>query len=188
MASDFKEVKAIVKGYARKLEITYNEERDDYHPHFHVLIAVDKSYFNNNRLYISRDRWLELWQQVTKNPLITQVDVRKVRNSKDDKVYEIAKYSAKDSDYLQNEDVFKVFYNALKGKRLIVYSGLFKEAMTLFKSGELDEYKEKDTTKYVYAIMYNWGNKKYVEMEKRLLTDDEMKEINGQFIDEKDVD
>src|SRR5699024_6649181 len=33
-----KEVKNIVKGYARKLEITYNEERDDYHPHFHVLI------------------------------------------------------------------------------------------------------------------------------------------------------
>lgn len=183
-----KEVKAIVKGYARKLEITYNEERDDYHPHFHVLIAVNKSYFTNTKQYINQDRWLELWQQVTKNPLITQVDVRKVRNSKDDKVYEIAKYSAKDSDYLQNEDVFKVFYNALKGKRLIVYSGLFKEAMTLFKSGELDEYKEKDTTKYVYAIMYNWGNKKYLEMEKRLLTDDEMKEINGQFIDEKDVD
>src|SRR5699024_8541674 len=39
-----KEVKQIVKGYARKLEITYNEERDDYHPHFHVLIAVDKNY------------------------------------------------------------------------------------------------------------------------------------------------
>src|SRR5699024_6471344 len=37
-----KEVKQIVKGYARKLEITYNEERDDYHPHFHVLIAVIK--------------------------------------------------------------------------------------------------------------------------------------------------
>ena len=183
-----KEVKSVVKGYARKLEITYNEERDDYHPHFHVLIAVNKSYFNDKDYYISRDRWLELWQKVTKNPLITQVDVRKVRNSKDDKVYEIAKYSAKDSDYLINQDVFEVFYQALKGKRLIVYSGLFKEAMTLFKSGELDEYKEKDSTKYVYAIMYNWGNKKYVEMEKRLLTDDEMKEINGQFIDEKDVD
>lgn len=37
-----KEIKKIVKGYARKLEITYNEERDDYHPHFHVLIAVNK--------------------------------------------------------------------------------------------------------------------------------------------------
>ena len=172
-----KEVRKVVKGYARKLEITYNEERDDYHPHFHVLIAVNKSYFTDKDYYISRDRWLELWQQVTKNPLITQVDVRKVRNGRDDKVYEIAKYSAKDSDYLQNQNVFEVFYNALKGKRLIVFSGLFKEAMTKFKNGELDDYKEKDMTKYVYAIMYNWGDKKYLELEKRLLTDDELQEI-----------
>ena len=183
-----KEVKSVVKGYARKLEITYNEERDDYHPHFHVLIAVDKSYFNNNRLYISRDRWLELWQQVTKNPLITQVDVRKVRGSRDDKVYEIAKYSAKDSEYLQNQNVFEVFYNALKGKRLIVFSGLFKEAMTKFKDGELDDYKDKDKTKYVYAIMYNWGSKRYLEMENRLLDDNELEEVNGKLIDEKDID
>lgn len=136
-----KEVKAIVKGYVRKLEITYNEERDDYHPHFHVLIAVNKSYFTDKNYYISRDRWLELWQQVTKNPLITQVDVRKVKNGRNDKVYEIAKYSAKDSEYLVRQDVFEVFYKALKGKRLIVYSGLFKDAMTKFKAGELDSYK-----------------------------------------------
>lgn len=182
------EVKKAVKGYARKLEITYNKDRDDYHPHFHVLIVVDKSYFNNNRLYIKRDRWLELWQQSTKNNLITQVDVRKVRNSKDDRVYEIAKYSAKDSDYLINQDVFEVFYKALKGKRLIVYSGLFKEAMTKFKNGELDEYKEKDLTKYVYAIMYNWGQSKYIEKERRLLTEVEQKEINGQLLDEMDIE
>src|SRR5690625_4992782 len=55
-----KEVKQIVKGYARKLEITYNEERNDYHPHFHVLIAVNKSYFTDTKQYINRDRWLEL--------------------------------------------------------------------------------------------------------------------------------
>ena len=182
------EVKKVVKGYARKLEITYNEERDDYHPHFHVLIAVDKNYFNNSWSYIKRDRWLELWQQVTKNPLITQVDVRKVRNGRNDKVYEIAKYSAKDSEYLINQDVFEVFYNALKGKRLIVFSGLFKDAMTKFKNGELDHYKEKDRTEYVYAIMYNWGGRKYLEMEKRYLTDDELEEINGKLIDEKEID
>lgn len=183
-----KEVKQIVKGYARKLEITYNEKRNDYHPHFHVLIAVNKSYFTDTKQYINRDRWLELWQQVTRNPMITQVDVRKVKNSKDDKVYEIAKYSAKDSDYLINQEVFEVFYKALKGKRLIVYSGLFKEAMTKFKNGELDEYKEKDMTKYVYAIMYNWGGKEYLEMERRLLTDDELEKINGQLLDEEEVE
>src|SRR5699024_12721974 len=81
-------------------------------------------------------------------PLITQVDVRKVRSLKENRIFEIAKYSAKDSDYLQNQKVFEVFYKALKGKRLIVFSGLFKEAMTIFKNGELDEYKEKDLTKY----------------------------------------
>src|SRR5699024_7228655 len=183
-----KEVKIVVKGSARKLGISYNEERDDYHPHFPVLIAVNKSYFNNSWSYIKRDRWLELWQQVTKNPLITQVDVRKVRSLKENRIFEIAKYSTKDSDYLQNQKVFEVFYKALKGKRLIVFSGLFKEAMTKFKNGELDEYKEKDLTKYVYAIMYTWGGRDYLEMEKRYLTDEELEEINGKFIDEKEVD
>src|SRR5699024_4101129 len=110
-----KEVKQSVKVYARKLEITYNEERDDYQPHLHVMNVVNKSYFNQATQYICRDRWLELWQQVTKNSLITLVDVRKVRSLKENRIFEIAKYSAKDSDYLQNQKVFEVFYKTLKG-------------------------------------------------------------------------
>src|SRR5699024_5506886 len=51
-----KEVKAAVKGYVRKLEVTYNKKRDDYHTHFHVLLAVDKHYFNNKKRYIKRNR------------------------------------------------------------------------------------------------------------------------------------
>ena len=97
-----------------------NPNYDTYHPHFHVLITVNKSYFTDTKQYINRDRWLELWQQSSRNNLITQVDVRRVRSSRDNKVFEIAKYSAKDSDYLINQEVFEVFYKALKGKRLIV--------------------------------------------------------------------
>src|SRR5699024_11721665 len=85
----------------------------DYHPHLYVMIVVNISYYNQATQYISRDLWLELWQQVTKNPLITQVDVRKVRSLKENRIFEIAKYSAKDSDYLQNQKVFEVFYKAL---------------------------------------------------------------------------
>src|SRR5699024_4357140 len=118
-----------------------NEERDDYHPHFHVLIAVNKSYFNQATQYISRDRWLELWQQVTKNPLITQVDVRKVRSLKENRIFEIAKYSSKDSDYLQNLKVYELLYKSLESKLIIFLSGLNKEAMTKLKYGELEEYK-----------------------------------------------
>ena len=183
-----KEIKNITKGYARKLEVTYNQERNDYHPHFHVMIAVNKSYFTDKNYYISRDRWLELWREVTDNPNITQVDVRKVKQNNDKEVSEIAKYSAKDSDYLVSEDVFKTFYGALKGKRVLVYSGLFKAASTLFDEGELDKYKEIDTTEYIYALMYKWGMGKYVEEEKRKLTEEEYKEINKKLIDELEVE
>ncbi|AIF45754.1 protein rep [Virgibacillus sp. SK37] len=211
-----KEVSKITKGYVRKLEVTYDKERfitknmyrhrksyyelrglnigdnnpnyNTYNPHFHVLITVNKSYFTQTKEYIKHERWLELWKQVTDNPNITQVDVRKVRENKNKEVSEIVKYTAKDSDYLIDESVFEVFYKALKGKRIIVHSGLFKESMKLFKNGELDKYKEIDTTEYVYALMYSWGNADYVEQEKRLLTVEERKEVNQQLIDEKDVE
>src|SRR5699024_6845377 len=110
------------------------------------------------------------------------------RSWKENRIFEIAKYSAKDSDYLQNQKVVEVFYKALKGKRLIVFSGLFKEAITKLKNGELDEYNEKDLKKYANAIMSTWVDKKYLKREKRLLTEDELEEINGKLIDEKDVD
>ena len=44
-----KKVNSVIKGYVRKLEITYNKEWDDYNPHFHVLIAVNKSYFKDTK-------------------------------------------------------------------------------------------------------------------------------------------
>lgn len=71
---------------------------------------------------------------------------------------------------------------------MIVFSKLFKEVMAKFKDGELNDYKDQDKTEYVYAIMYNWGSKRYLEMEKRLLTDDELKEVSEQLIEEENVE
>lgn len=211
-----KEVKAIAKGYVRKLEVTYDNERfitkkmyrqrkayydrrglkafdnnpnyDTYNPHFHVMIAVNKTYFTDTKKYINRDRWLDLWQQATDNPDITQVDVRKIKENKGKEIFEISKYSAKDGDYLVSESVFETFYKALKGKRSIVYSGLFKTASQSFDNGDLDKYKEVDQIEYVYAILYSWGMGKYVENEKRKLTEQEHQELNKKLIDELEVE
>ena len=38
-------VKRVCRSWFRSLEITYNEYRDDYHPHFHVLLMVPKKLF-----------------------------------------------------------------------------------------------------------------------------------------------
>src|SRR5699024_12682777 len=109
---------------------------------------------------------LELWQQSTKNNLITQVDVRRVKVTDNKKeVSEIAKYSAKDSDYLEDEKVFDTFYKSLSGKRLIVYSVLFKDASKLYENKELEKYKEKDPTQYIHQIMYHLVQQEYLEQD-----------------------
>lgn len=159
-----KKVKSITKGYVRKLEITYNKKRDDYNPHFHVLIAVNKSYFTDKRYYISQ----------------------KIKQNNNKELYEMAKYSGKDSDYLVNQKVFDTFYKSLKGKQILVYSGLFKEARKKLKNGDLDYLKEVDPTEYIYQIFYHWNQKEYLASEIFDLTEEEKSRINHQMIDEID--
>lgn len=188
-----KEVKNIVKGYIRKLEVTYNSDKtsksyDTFHPHFHVVLAVNKSYFTDKNYYINHDRWLSLWREATGDFGITQVDVRKAKINDYKEVYELAKYSAKDSDYLINRDVFTTFYKALKGKQVLVFSGLFKDAHKMFQNGELDAYKQVDTIEYAYMINYNWFKKKYDTSKIRELTEEEKQVFNKNLIDGIEVD
>ena len=170
-----KEVIAMNFGYIRKLEITYNQERDDYHPHYHVVIAVNRGYFAGGK-YIKRDRWLDLWRECMKDDSITQVDVRKVKKKIDANTLaegfdmrEMAKYAAKSGDYAQSEEVFAAFYNALHGRQKLVFAGLFKDANKMFKDGKLDEYKVPDKTVYYWEIFYIWGGKEYAERQRRAL-------------------
>lgn len=179
-----KKVGSVIKGYVRKLEITYNKKRDDYNPHFHLLIAVNKSYFTDKRYYISQQEWLDLWRDVTGISEITQVQVQKIRQNNNKELYEMAKYSGKDSDYLINQKVFDAFYNSLKGKQVLVYSGLFKEAKKKLKNGDLDYLKEIDPTEYIYQIFYIWKQKEYLASELYDLTEQEKREINHKMIDE----
>lgn len=57
------EIKSAFKGIARCTEVSYNSNAITYHPHFHCLIAVNKSYFKS-RFYIKRDRLQFLWSVV----------------------------------------------------------------------------------------------------------------------------
>lgn len=181
-----KVVKRVVKGYVRKLEITYNEKRDDYHPHFHVLIVVNKSYFTDVKAYLNQKEWLRLWREATGISEITQVDVRRVKEQNSNELYEMAKYTGKDSDYLSNEKVFKVFYESLKGKRAFAYGGLFKEVRKNLKNGDLDYLKEVDPTKYIYQIFCGWNQMHYYASELRLMSEEMQKEVNHQMINELD--
>lgn len=131
------EFKRMNKGFIRKLEITYNAERNDFHPHFHAIVAVDKSYFKS-RNYLSKKRLLELWQRSKRDDSITQVDIKPVKMNSVEEVLEIATYSTKQSELYFNKEVFDVFYEALKGRQLITYNGLFKDYRSLQRKNELN--------------------------------------------------
>ena len=178
-----KKVKTAIKGYVRKLEMTYNSVRNDYHPHYHILLAVRKSYFTQSSQYISQKEWLRLWANAKKDPTIKSVDIRKFK-AKDDlykAVFEISKYISKDSDYMYSKDVFKVFYKTLKGKRMLSYSGAFKDAVKLYKSGDLVDYMGEDPNehiRYVKRLWYAWNSGDYEEVQAKDLTDEEIEKVN----------
>lgn len=166
-----KKYNLVIKGYIRKLEVTYNNNKrsksyNTYHPHFHVLISVNSSYFKGGQ-YIKRDEWLKDWQELMQDNSITQVDVRRVQTRNvemlDKGILELTKYIAKDSNYLESEEVFENFYKGLKGKRQYAFGGDFKLAKKLLDEDKLEEYYLKDETEWYWLITNKWNNKNYSE-------------------------
>lgn len=183
--TETKAFKSISKGYVRKLEMTYNSETNTFHPHYHVMIAVTSSYFTQSSQYLSQQKWLEMWRKAKRDPTITQVDVRRFRDLGDrfKAIFEISKYVSKDSDYMYSDDVFAVFYKNLKNKRLLSFNGCFKDAVKLYKAGDLEKYMGEDpnlSIEYIYRVWYSWDseNSKYDEVQKELLTPEEKQKAN----------
>ena len=196
-----KEFQNMNVGYIRKLEITYNSKKDTYHPHYHVLICVNKSYFTS-RDYIKQKKWLEMWQNSKRDNNITNVDVRKVKDSEEDNVYaEISKYTSKDSDYLnekskkkklreseqeKQKEIFGFFYDALKARQVITYNKIFKDLAKQYDNGELDYLKDIDETKYVYRVIYKWYQNHYEELSITELSEEEKNKLDH-LIDDIEV-
>lgn len=130
------------KAYFTKLEITYNRKRNDYHPHIHLLVAVERGYFDkSNKDYITQGELLKHWQSAKEDYSITQVDVRALKDNDDKKlmksILELSKYEAKSSDFAINQEVFETFYFALKGARMTRFN---REYRTLGKIYDVDKY------------------------------------------------
>ena len=152
----YKPVK-IVQGFFRALEITRNKKTGTYHPHFHVILAVPLSY--GGKYYIKRDDWLHMWQKAYKDPSITQVDIRVLKDKDGNRiegeftqamkaaVAEVAKYPLKSSEYLiasdpeLTDDTVKTLSDSLYHRRLVSYSGCFKD---VFDNLALDDPEEGD--------------------------------------------
>lgn len=148
-------LKKAFRGIARFTEITYNSSTDTYHPHFHCLVSVDKSYFTS-RKYIKVDFMRSLWTFIMKSAdngidirrksdswiddnidslgddILYQIHMGRINeNNKASAVSEIAKYSVKPLDIgLSGMALYEPLHNiffALHGRRLVQTYGNIRE-------------------------------------------------------------
>lgn len=178
-----KEFRKVCKGYIRKLEVTYNRERADFHPHFHIVMAVNQSYFKSKD-YISTALLKTLWRKFKKNDSIEAVDMRKVKMNSIKEVLEIASYCTKSSDLYDNgQEVFDYFYSALRGKQEITYSGIFADVKKLRDNGELKieniKSLEEIQEKAIEKVWHKWKkeNQEYYKYFKQELTEAEQEKF-----------
>ena len=159
-----------------------NPNYNTYHVHLHIVFAVNASYFKD-KTYLNTDKWGGLWRSVMKDENINNPDVRRIRTGKDFKnIKEFTKYQAKATDYLINQQVFDVFYRALKGTKLMTYNGLFREGRKKYKAGELDKYKEMDNTEYTSALEWRWWQRLEVyNVKERDFTEAELEKLVSEW-------
>lgn len=141
----YKDVQKAVKGFYRGCEVTHNVRTDEYHPHLHVILAVNKSYFNG-KTYISQVKWTELWKRALQVEYTPIVDVRRCRGGSR-VTAEACKYAVKPSDILNFDDwdmtveTLRVLDKALEKRRFVGLGGILKE---IHKSLHLDDMEEGD--------------------------------------------
>ena len=181
-----KAFKDAVKGYFRSLEITYNEEMDTYHPHFHLILAVNKNYFTDDKIYLSQVKWTKLWKQSLKANYTPIVNVKRIK-ANNDKTYgeaiaETAKYTVKAEDYLIRDEKGDIKKNltdkivdtldtALHRKRLVSFGFVFKEIHKMLKLDDAEDGSLEDTdnedelrddlTNIILRYQWNIGIKNY---------------------------
>ncbi|OUZ11635.1 protein rep [Bacillus pumilus] len=182
----YKKVNSSAFGYFRALEITKNHEENTYHPHFHVLVPVKKSYFTG-KSYIKQAEWTSLWKRAMKLDYTPIVHVQRVKGKKginaeaiekevreameeQKAILEISKYPVKDTDVIRGNEVTEenldtVYYldDALSARRLIGYGGILKEIhkelnLTDAEDGDLIriEEDEDEVANETFEVMARW--------------------------------
>lgn len=143
-----KQIKDSIVGWFRALEVTHNvninsKDFNTFHPHFHVILMVNNSYFKKKELYLKQKDFTSLWEESLGVDYTPIVHIEAFKNSTSKAVAEATKYTVKDGDYLIEDDeeftdnTVKVLAKALKGRRLTALGGRLKEISKELKMDDM---------------------------------------------------
>ena len=162
-----KKLKKNLLGYMKAEEITYNAERNDFHPHIHAILEVRPSYFKGNE-YIKQKDWTELWRSALGVGYDPIVDVRNIKGGTPKAVAEVAKYPVKMHDILKVADkeqaarALRKLYQAIFKRRLVTFGGDFREyrrrlQLDDVETGDLTHVEtEEKTFNAVAQVLFKW--------------------------------
>ena len=167
-----KEVDAITKGFFYAFEITVNHENLTFHPHIHLCIAVNKSYFKHG--YLKQSEWTDLWKKSCKLDYIPIVHIEKFSGDIEKSVAEAAKYTVKPADLVYSDEflqdvVIQSLDDGIYQKRLIGFRGCFLKARKALQledvekadlvivDGKSDDIEEFTVERYFFQTGINLG-------------------------------
>lgn len=153
------EFKTRFDGCFRALEVTYNAERDDYHPHFHCLINVADDYFTSEK-YLRQPALVDVWRGYWGRGSDGGADLRVIDDTEKG-VAEVAKYAVKPFDFNDEETAVKMLdelFTTLRARRLTQTYGTVKTALNAVKNEykELEKKNPQDAEKW-----YFWNGENY---------------------------
>lgn len=162
------------RGSYRALEITYNEKRNDYHPHLHFLMTVDGNYFDRrNPDYVTTDKLIESWKDASRldyNPSVAiEAIYTKEGQTMTGALAEISKYPAKTAEVRSSAVLQHIDY-ALRGRRLIQWGGITAKIRAELgqddvESGNLIQITEAEGGDALEKIVYVWRYGFYIPLD-----------------------
>lgn len=125
--------------WAKTTEITYNDKRQDFHPHIHIIAYVPE----NETSMLTNEFWMEKWRTALDLDYNPVVDVRPVTNEKG-AVCEVSKYVSKVHKFFELEEEQRNYAilciaDATYRRRLRAFGGQWREARRQLKLKDPDQ-------------------------------------------------
>lgn len=166
------------KGALRCLEVSYNYENDTFHPHLHCLLVVNKSYFTNSKVYLSRDKIMQEWTKAVQKSMVGiryteyiqrdcayQVFVRACKHGDYEGVAEVCKYCLKplqlddNTKAEQNKRFLLTVWHTLKSMRFVQKYGVIKQCFATLFGDTDDDIEEMEAGESAPNCIYiEWDN------------------------------
>jgi plasmid rolling circle replication initiator protein Rep len=121
-------------GWLKSVEVTKGSSGDA-HPHFHVILMVNESYFK--RGYLSKQKWIQLWRESLRVDYDPSVNIQAIKSTAatpdqlgEDLMKgfcEVLKYSLKPEDLVSDKEWLIAITQQLHKTRAVAVGGVFRK-------------------------------------------------------------